>query len=71
MDYEPTPKKQYQTAKPTRRRISVMDGKAKARADYRAAARQHRQAIKRLRADIRRHKLLIRQARTLYKLNRI
>ena len=54
------------------RKILVQDGDAlEALNDYKATLAEHRAQIKQLKTDIRAHKLLMKQARTAYKLGKI
>ena len=52
------------------KRIKIRSTGQVARANYRAAKKLHRDAIRQLRRDIKKHKLLKRQARIAYKLSR-
>ena len=49
--------------------IKVRSARDKAKSQYRAAKRLHRSAIKSSKADIRKHRLLLRQAHNVYKLS--
>lgn len=72
MQYEPTKKKQYN--KLPILHIKVTDGKGKTDMkplnDYKETKKIHKLNIKQLRNDIYRHKLLIKQAKILYRLSK-
>jgi len=60
--------KQAHTRKLGRKIIKVKGSVEVARDNYRAAKRIHKNQIKRLRANIKSHKLMIKQSKTAYKL---
>lgn len=72
MKYEPTKKKQY-NKKPVIH-IKITDGKGntdmKPLNDYKETKKMHKLEIKQLKNDIHRHKLLIKQAKIMYKLSK-
>lgn len=73
MHYEPTKAKTYK--KPTHKnKITVIDGeeleKDMNREQLKQTKQMHRKAIAQSRADIRKHRLLIRQAKLTYKLSK-
>jgi len=74
MEYEQTKGKKYKNIKiqghSTMNFIKVWNKNSKLKATYKATKALHTKEIKQARADIRKHKLLIKQAKLTYKLSK-
>lgn len=75
MNYIAIPAKKYNKIKikgdTMKTFIKVNTKKSKALADYKKAKAEHKAQIKTLKADIKRHKLLTKQAKNIYKLSKV
>ena len=73
VEYIETAAKEYKN-KNNKRKINVIDGAEKekimSKENYKTAKALHKNEIKKLHADIRKHKLLIKQAKLTYKLSK-
>lgn len=69
MTYEETPDKKYKQTK--KKETSKMSKPEKAKEDYTKARATHKIAIKELKGSIKKHKLLMKQAKTVYKLSKL